>query len=121
MPIYIQYEGIKGKVTNNGNGGVWKTTNFLAGGAASRIGGVSVAVGDLDSAAPINAIEVSSIVLPKSDAYAVIIDRHDAHAVIKARMMFETQRSGGTFTLTFNGQVAGAANNIRRLNNLRQI
>jgi hypothetical protein len=157
MPIFMQYEGIKGTVTyagrggslggiivgngssgphvknssGAGQGGVWKTTNFLAGGTASSkggalvnvggsntLGGINIAVGDLDSAAP---IEVSSISSPKSPAYSMVIDGRDANAANKARIMFETNRTGGTFTLAFNGQVSGAANQIRGLNNLRQI
>ncbi len=121
MPIYIKVEGVKGNVTNAGNGGVWKTTNFLAGGTANRKGGLRVAVGDLDSAAPSNAIEVASISLPKTPVYSIVIDGRDAHIAVKTRMMFEAQKSGGTFTLTFQGQVTGAANNIQTMNNLRQI
>lgn len=117
MPIYMKIEGIKGDVTRAGNGGVWKTTNFLVGGTANRIGGIYIAAGDLDS----NVIEVSSISLPKTPAYSIVIDGRAANAVVKTRMLFDAHRSGGTFILTFNRQVTGAANNIQSMNNLRQI
>jgi hypothetical protein len=120
MPIFMQYDGIKGNVTSTGNGGIWKTTNFLAGGTANTRGGVHVAVGDLDYSAPGNRVEISRISFPNSPIGLDFVDGADANAANKAGMMFEAQRSGGTFTLTFNGQVTGAATTIRAMNNLRQ-
>ena len=29
MPVYIRFDGVDGSVRGSGNGGVWKTTNFL--------------------------------------------------------------------------------------------
>lgn len=123
MPIYMKIEGVKGSVESSSNGsGLNKfgTGTIVLNNTNTYSGGIRVAVGDLtsDSAAP---IEVSSISSPKSPAYSMVIDGRDASAANKARMMFEAHRTGGTFTLTFNGLVTGAANQIRGLNNLRQI
>ena len=75
MPIYIQYDGIKGNVTEGGNGGVWKTTNFLEGGTTNSRGGISVAAGDINSTGTHNALEVSRISLPNS--HFGVIDSSD--------------------------------------------
>ena len=115
MPIFMKIPEIKGNVTGSGNGGVWKTTNFLAGADANRKGGngalinlsgsntwggIYIAAGDLDLASSNNVVEVSRISLPGTPAYSIVIDGRDANAVVKARRMFDAQRNGGTFTLS---------------------
>jgi hypothetical protein len=128
MPIFIKYEGVKGNVTeNNGNGGVWKTTNFLTGGSARSsvgsvyggfLGGVYVATSDLYST---GAIEVSRITFPNAPVGLGFIDSRDANAVSKARTIIGARRSSGTCLLTFDSQVTGAAHNFRKINNLKQL
>lgn len=136
MPIYIEYEGIKGNVTYTaGNGGVWKTTNFPRGETARSSGvfaydsafrgGVHVAVGGgLGKTGTgtlvfggSNAIEVSRIIFANAPAGLNFIDSRDANAVSKARMIIGAQRSGRTIELVFNG----AAHNFWKINKLKQI
>ncbi len=126
MPIFIQYDGIDGEVVSPHR----RSANRTMGDGSVRFikGGINTSLGVLAKAGPgtltlanTNAVEVSSISLPESPAYSIVIDRRSADAVIKARMLFDAHRSGGAFTLTFNGQVTGGANNSRGINNLRQI
>ena len=105
MPIYMDFDGIKGTVK-----------------ASSHAGGANFAMADgsvrffKDS---ISAVEVSSIALRNSQFDA--IDALASNAVVKARALFEAQRSmviahGLVFTIPQSG-----ANKLRHANNLRQM
>ncbi len=83
-------------------------------GGSNTWGGVYIAVGDVNSCTLSDAIRVSSISMPRTAAYSIVIDPRDAS---RARALFAAQRGGGIFVLTFKGQVAGE--HIQTINSLR--
>src|SRR5687768_7597325 len=107
MPIYMELEGIKGtvKAPNRAGGGGPRVVVYDGSDNSGGNGG--------------GGILVSRIALPNSPSGA--IDALAPNAVVKARALFEAQRSmvtslGVVFTIPQNG-----ANKFRHTNNLRQI
>lgn len=122
MPIFMKYDGIEGTVRAPGLAG---GANFArADGSVKNIGRAGGHKFTLErhydsSGLMSGAIEVSRIELPNLPASA--IDALAPNAVVKARALFEAQRSmvtslGVVFAIPANG-----ANKFRHDSNLRQI
>lgn len=103
MPIYMKVEGIKGNVDSHYSGGGPRINVYNGSENSSGSGGILV----------------SRISIPNSPSDA--IDALAPNTVIKARALFEAQRSKVTSLGVVFSIPARGANKLRHTNNLRQI
>jgi len=93
MPVYIKITDVKGNVTpaGSGNGGVWKTTNFLTAAARSGPGG-GPHVKVLDGSGGGSLVRIARISLSAGGGG---VDGRDPGARLKIEQMMNTVRSQG--------------------------
>jgi len=143
MPVYIRITDIKGDVTpaGSGNGGVWKTTNYLTTAAARSGPGGGPQVKVLDGSDGGSLVRIARISLSAGGGG---VDGRDPGARLKIEQMMNSVRSqgptgklyiatdAGVFSsadqhgrlLVGNDQGvwrAGEANKLRHTNNLKQL
>ena len=117
MPIYIRYDDIKGDVDHNRAGGI---NVLIADGSVRTISrsASGAAVGNINSAAPVSAVEVSKIFAPNAAFGVKSVDSREANVIAKTKMLLDTARG-----LT-NGLVVSiprAARPMQSANNLKQL
>ena len=122
MPIFIQYDGIKGRVDPKAaTGGVWKTTNFLTTDSGGLGWVPNEGRGALQNVAgnntwTANAVPVSRISMTPGGGG---VEGRDPAAKIKVEQLLNTARSQGPtgrlYLATEVGVYAGAANNRGKL------
>ena len=112
MPVYIRFDGVDGSVWGSGNGGVWKTSNFLTAdpvGPVSRepgLPGVTVFLDQNHSSGLNPRPKIKTYICPSDSSVVEVtsisrmqggggVEGRDPAAGVKVEQLIRSARSGG--------------------------